>query len=90
MDNAAILATGKYKIENNRISKVKENSDWSNNTGQSTVRKSINIITGQTHRLLINIKLVFTHMNEEMLSEVIVSVIRSRLEYATITWSSYM
>ena len=37
----------------------------------------INMITGGTSRLLVNMRVAFNYMDEEMLRELIVSVIRS-------------
>jgi len=37
-----------------------------------------------TYRLLVNMRIAFNFLEEEMLKELIVSVIRSRLKYAAV------
>ncbi len=50
--------------------------------------KHINGITGETYNLLRNIKATFTYLDEEMVKKLITSMIRPRLEYAALVWSS--
>ena len=47
------------------------------------------MIIGGTYRLLINVRVVFNYMDEEMARELIVSLIQSRLEYTAVVWSPY-
>lgn len=51
--------------------------------------RHINKTTGETYKLLIIMKVAFIIMDEEMLRELTVSVLRSRFEYVIVIWSSY-
>ncbi len=56
-------------------------------TNKLTFDKHINRITGETYNLLRNITTTFTYLDEEMVKKLITSIIRPRLEYATVVWS---
>ena len=49
--------------------------------------KHINCITGETYNIIRNIKVAFTHLDEDMMKKLITSMIRPRLEYAALVWS---
>ena len=52
--------------------------------------KRISRITGSAHGLILNIRVAFNYMDEEMVRELIVAMIRPRLEYAAVVWSPHM
>ena len=52
--------------------------------------KHINTIVGATYELLTNMRVAFNYMDEEMLRELIISIIRPRLEYAAVVWSPHL
>ncbi len=56
-------------------------------TDKLTFGKHINRITGETYKLLRNIKTAFTYLDEEMMKKLITSMIRPRLDYAPLVWS---
>ena len=47
------------------------------------------MITGRKYRLLTTMRVTFNDMDEEMMREMIVSLIWSRLEYPAVMWSPY-
>ena len=50
----------------------------------------INKIVGETYGLLNKIKIAFNYMDEEMLTKIIKSMVRPRLEYAAVVWSPHL
>ncbi len=52
--------------------------------------KHINKIIGGTYRLLTSMKIAFNYMDEQMLSKIISTMIRPRLEYAAVVWSPHL
>ncbi len=50
-------------------------------------RKHINHITGETYDLLRNVKAAFTHLLEDMMKKLKISMSRPRLEYAALVRS---
>ena len=59
-------------------------------TDNLSSEKHINKITGDIHQLLRNTKIVFKYLNEEMIRKLITSLIRPKLECASVIWSSHI
>ena len=49
--------------------------------------KHTNKITGETYNLLMNIRMAFTYVDEDMIKKLIMTLVRPRLEYAATVWS---
>ena len=58
-------------------------------TDNLSPEKHINKITGDTYQLLRNIRMAFKYLDEEIIKKFITSLIRPKLEYAAVIWSSY-
>ena len=75
---------------NERINKTKVEKDlevWI--TDNLSPEKHINKISGDTYQLLINLRMALKYMDEEMINKLITSLIRTKLEYAAVIWSSH-
>ena len=80
-----------YKMGNGNISKASQEKDLGVIIQDDlSPEKHINKITGETFRLITNIKVAFNYLDEEMLRKLIVSKIRPRLEYAAVVWSPHL
>ena len=80
-----------YKIGNEAINKKKEEKDLGVIVQDNlSPEKHINKIIGSAYRLLTNMRVAFNYMDEEMLRELIVSMIRPRMEYAAVVWSPHL
>ena len=55
-----------------------------------SAEKNVNKIVGATYNLLTNMRVAFDYMDEDMLRERIVSIIRPGLEYAAVVWSPHL
>lgn len=81
---------GNYVLNGERLSRSDEVKDLGVTvTGNFTPKRRISKITGETYNLLRRIRLAFAYMVEEMIREMIISLIRPRLEYAAVVWSPY-
>ncbi len=82
------MTRDKWKIihwGNERISKRTEERDLDVNiTDKLPPEKHITKIRGETYNLLRNIRTAFTHLDEEMIKKLIVTMICSRLKYAAV------
>ncbi len=77
-----------YKMNNVSLKKSNEEVDLGITiAGDLTPDKHINKITGETSNLLRRIKMAFTYLDADMMKNLIVSLIRPRLEYAAVVWS---
>ena len=80
-----------YKIGNEVISKKREEKDLGVIVQDNlSPEKHISRIIGGAYGLLTNMRVAFNYMDEEMLRELIVSMIRPRLEYAAVVWSPHL
>ncbi len=65
-----------------RLSEAEEEKDLSVTvTGNLTLERHISKLTRETYNLLKRKRMDFAYMNEEMIRKMIISLIRSRLEY---------
>ena len=81
---------GKYSNGNECISKTnvaKNLGVWI--TNKLSPDKHINRITGDTYQQLRNIRIAFKYLDEEMINKLIMSLIRQKLEYASMIWSPH-
>ena len=62
---------------------------WEYGFDNLSPEKHINRITGDTHQLLGNIRMAFKYLDEVMITKLITSLIRPRLEYAAVIWSPH-
>ena len=78
-------------MANEKISKAKQEKDLGVLIQNDlSPEKHITKITEEAYRLMTNIRVAFSYMDEEMLREIIVSMIRSRLEYLVLVWSPHL
>ena len=83
--------TGTYKIGMETIAKSEEEKDLGVTILDSlSPEKHINRIYGSTYSMLINIRVAFTYMDNEMMRKIISTMIRPRLEYAATVWSPHL
>ena len=79
---------GNYKLGNTNLDKKNEERDLGVIiTDNLSPEKHVNRITAETYNLLRNIRAAFSYFDEDMVRELIVSLIRPRLEYAAVAWS---
>ena len=83
--------TWEYKMGNEIVRKAKEEKDLGIMiTDDLSPEKHINKIIGGVYALLTNIRVAFNYLHEEMLSKIIASILRPRLEYAAVVWSPHL
>ena len=79
-----------YKMGNDTLGKPEEEKDLGIIIQKDlSPEKHIRKITRETYKLLINIRVAFHYMDEEMMKKLILAVIRPRLEYAAVVWSPH-
>ena len=79
-----------YKMGGTNIDTVSEEKDLGITIQDSlTPEKHVNKLFGETYRLLQNIRVAFHYLDKEMMSKIIKTLIRPRLEYAAIVWSPH-
>ena len=86
MGKSSKRQTGNYSMGNEWINKTKEKDLGVTIMDNLSSEKHINRITRETYRLLRNIRMAFTYL-DEMIKKLIVSMIHPRLEYSAVVWS---
>ncbi len=51
--------------------------------------KHIHRITGMAYRMVVNIRMAFHYLDEEMVKTLIKSFVRPQLEYAAVVWAPH-
>ena len=79
-----------YRMGEANIDTVKEEKDLGIIIQDTlTPEKHINKLFGETYRLLQNIRVAFHYLDGDMMSKIIKTLIRPRLEYAVLVWSPH-
>lgn len=79
---------GHYKLGEEELKKVDCEKDLGVIiTKELSPDKHISKIVGETYNLLRNIRMAFTYLDENMIKQILVTLIRPRLEYAAVFWS---
>lgn len=79
---------GHYKLGKDKLDKKTEEKDLGVMiTENLSPERHVNKISAETYNLLRNIRAAFTYLDEDMVRKLIVTLIRPRLEYASVAWS---
>ena len=82
--------TGTYTMGEDLMQKATEEKDLGVIIQDSlSPEKHINKVTGAVYSLITNMRNAFHYMDEEMLKELIVTMVRPKLEYAAVVWAPH-